>query len=205
MLRDACSLTSVAPKRSRHRRGGLIYTQLYSSVKEISDASKQFPFANDGLEELVLDQSFIGGNREVRDRTIQAGPHKDVNKEEDFFNRTTRYYKFVEDKDIPALLRLVSKPDFMQDPNAARHTVGGRQPSLEIIKKAYIASKKRAMAALVASVRKSFGIREEHRVSVDLFEPMCALCDDYEDDGDDAIPLDDCPPHAWAVDTNFFS
>ena len=62
---------------------------------------------------------FIGGHRNMRDRTIQAGPHKDVNKEEDFFNRTTRYYKFVEGKDIPALLRLVSKPDFMQDPTRA--------------------------------------------------------------------------------------
>ena len=147
MLRDACSLTSVAPKRSRHRRGGLVYSQLYSSVKEISDASKQFPFANDGLEELALDPS-------VR--------------------------------------------------QAARETVRGRQPSLEVVKNAYIASKRRAMAALVGSVRKSFGLREEHRVSVSLFDAIFELCDDYEDDEDHAIPLDDCPTHAWAVDTSTY-
>ena len=125
MLRDACSLTSVPPKRSRHRRGGLVYTQLYSSVKEISDASKQFPFANDGLEELALDPS-------VRE--------------------------------------------------AAQNTARGRPPSLPIITRAYVASKKRAMVALVASVQKSFGTREEHRVSVELFDAIYHLCDEYDDD-----------------------
>ena len=36
------------------------------------------------------------------------------------------------------------------------------------------------MPALVGSVRTSFGIREELRVSVDLLDAVCALCDDYE-------------------------
>jgi len=55
MLHKAYALTSVTPKRSRLREGGLIYSQFYGSVKEISDASKCFPFDNDGLEEMALD------------------------------------------------------------------------------------------------------------------------------------------------------
>lgn len=55
MLQDAASLTSVTPKRSKHREGGLIYSQFYASVKELSDATKQFPFTNDGMEETALD------------------------------------------------------------------------------------------------------------------------------------------------------
>jgi hypothetical protein len=48
-------LTSVILKRSKLREGGLIYSQFYGSVKEVSDATKYFPFKNDGFEELVLD------------------------------------------------------------------------------------------------------------------------------------------------------
>ena len=54
------------------------------------------------------------------------------------------------------------------------------------------------MVALGASVQKSFGVREEHRVSVELFDAIYHLCDEYDDD--DAF-LDDCPPHCWAVNT----
>ena len=55
MLHNAASLTSVPPKKSKHREGGLIYSQFYSSVKEISDATKRFPFTNNGMEEMALD------------------------------------------------------------------------------------------------------------------------------------------------------
>ena len=55
MLRDAASLTSVTPKRSKQREGGLIYSQFYSSAKEIVDANKQYPFINDALKEIALD------------------------------------------------------------------------------------------------------------------------------------------------------
>ena len=55
MLRDASSLTSVTPKLSQLRRGGLIYSQFYNSVKEITDASKCKPFENDGMEDMALD------------------------------------------------------------------------------------------------------------------------------------------------------
>ncbi len=65
MLYDASSLTSVTPRRSKLRVGGLIYTQLYNSVKEISDATKCYPFANDGLEELALDPQIRQGARNL--------------------------------------------------------------------------------------------------------------------------------------------
>ncbi|KAI7226593.1 hypothetical protein KC330_g8763 [Hortaea werneckii] len=55
MLYDAESLTSVTLKRSKHREGGLIYSQFYNSVKETYDANKCFPFTNDAMEELALD------------------------------------------------------------------------------------------------------------------------------------------------------
>jgi hypothetical protein len=61
MLHDACSLTSVTPKQSRLREGGLIYSQFYGSVKELSDALKCIPFDNDGLEELALDPQIRQG------------------------------------------------------------------------------------------------------------------------------------------------
>jgi hypothetical protein len=57
MLRDTCSLTSLTPKRSRLREGGLIYSQFYNSVKEMTDAAKSFPFQNEGLEENQLNAS----------------------------------------------------------------------------------------------------------------------------------------------------
>jgi hypothetical protein len=79
MVRDTGSLTSLTPKTSKHRQGGLIYSQHYNSVKEIYDAQKCFPFANDAMEELALDphirraaNSALGGSgRDIR--TVEAG------------------------------------------------------------------------------------------------------------------------------------
>ena len=55
MLYDASSLTSVTPRLSQLRKGGLIYSQFYGSVKEITDVAKYMPFDNDGLEDMALD------------------------------------------------------------------------------------------------------------------------------------------------------
>jgi hypothetical protein len=65
MLRDAAGLTSLAPKRSWLRAGGLIYSQCYASVKEVIDAAKSYPFQNDGLEELALDPQIRRGARQL--------------------------------------------------------------------------------------------------------------------------------------------
>lgn len=79
MLEDTGSLTSVTPKTSKHRQGGLVYTQVYNSVKEVYDANKCFLFANDAMEELALDphlrnasRNILGGGR--RDtKTVEYG------------------------------------------------------------------------------------------------------------------------------------
>lgn len=73
MLYDAGSLTSVSPKKSKQRQGGLIYTQFYSSVKEIYDASKCFPFTNDNMEEMVLDSQIRNAAN-----TMTGGTHRDI-------------------------------------------------------------------------------------------------------------------------------
>jgi hypothetical protein len=79
MLYDAGSLTSVTSKKSKHREGGLIYSQFYNSVKEIYDANKCFPFANDAMEELALDPHIRDATRNIlgggcRDaKTVEVG------------------------------------------------------------------------------------------------------------------------------------
>jgi hypothetical protein len=79
MLDDAAGVTSVPPKRSRLYQGGIRYIQLYSSAKEIFDASKQIPFENDGLEEMALDPQIrqaarhLAGGHRRQARTIERG------------------------------------------------------------------------------------------------------------------------------------
>jgi hypothetical protein len=70
MLHDACSLTSVTPKRSMLRSGGFDIQPVLWFCQEVYDATKQYPFDNDGLEELALDPQIrqgarhaVGGNR----------------------------------------------------------------------------------------------------------------------------------------------
>jgi len=55
MLRDAANLTSLTKRRSQLRRGGLVYSQFYGSVKETIDAAKTYPFQNEAIEEIALD------------------------------------------------------------------------------------------------------------------------------------------------------
>jgi hypothetical protein len=146
MLYEASSLTSLAPKRSRLRAGGLIYSQFYGSVKEISDASKCKPFENDGLEELALDPQIRQG---------------------------------------------------------ARDAAGGNRRDAKIIERAYCASKRRTRDALLDSRKKSFGIREEHRISWSLFQGLIARLR-LESRQDLEVVLDDCPSYAWAVKTEVY-
>ena len=72
------------------------------------------------LEALVTDLShYTRGKKSFSDKTIAQGPSSNINKEEGFFNRTTRYYKYLENKDINYFLRLISKPESMKDPTLA--------------------------------------------------------------------------------------
>lgn len=146
MLHEAASLTSVTPKRSKQREGGLIYSQLYSSVKEIVDATKRFPFANDAMEEMALDPQIRRG---------------------------------------------------------ARQAAGGHRRDARIVELGYLASKKRTRDALRASRQKSFGVREEHRISWELFLAFMnrLRLEDLESLG---IELTDCPSYAWPVKTSVY-
>ncbi|EXJ53285.1 uncharacterized protein A1O5_13477 [Cladophialophora psammophila CBS 110553] len=54
MLRDAVSITSVLPKRSRLYREDIRYIQNYNSMKEVFDANKRILFNNDIMKELAV-------------------------------------------------------------------------------------------------------------------------------------------------------
>ena len=68
MLGEARSLTSVPPKKSLLYRGGVWYFQMYASVKEVWDAAKSMPFANEGLEELTLNLHIRKGAQYIINR-----------------------------------------------------------------------------------------------------------------------------------------
>jgi hypothetical protein len=146
MLYEACGLTSLTPKRSRLRKGGLIYSQFYGSVKEVSDATKCMPFNHDGLEEIALDPQIRQG---------------------------------------------------------AKSAAGGNRRDAKIIERAYCASKQRARNALLDSRKKSFGIREEHRISWALFQGLMELLREQDREQLD-IQLFDCPSYAWPVRTEVY-
>lgn len=143
MLYEASCLTSVTPKQSALRQGGLIYSQFYGSVKEMTDAARCKPFDNDALEEMALD---------------------------------------------PQLRR------------GFRNLAGGHRREAKIVEFAYRASKHRARAAILDSRKRSFGIREEHRVTWGLFQRLKALLE-VEDRDSLETTMVDCPGYAWPVRT----
>jgi hypothetical protein len=150
MLGDTGGLTSLVPHRSKQYKGGLIYSQYYNSVKEISDAQQLHPFEHDGLEELALDPQIRQG---------------------------------------------------------ARHVAGGRHSDVKVLEAAYCASKNRSQTALTSSRKKSFGIREEYRISWPLFQGLLnRLQQEVETSAVDdlLIVLDDCPSYSWAIRTDTY-
>ena len=55
MLHDSGSLTIETHRSSKSRADGLLYSQFYSSVKEIFAAENAYPFTNTAIETLALD------------------------------------------------------------------------------------------------------------------------------------------------------
>ena len=55
LLKDIQGMTVESPKRSVSRSQGLLYSQFYSSQKEIFDAAKTYPFMNQAVKNLALD------------------------------------------------------------------------------------------------------------------------------------------------------
>ncbi|PVH90385.1 hypothetical protein DM02DRAFT_547899, partial [Periconia macrospinosa] len=55
MLQDSGSMTIETHKNSKNRASGLLYSQFYSSIKEIFAAGNVYPFTNAAIETLALD------------------------------------------------------------------------------------------------------------------------------------------------------
>ncbi|KAJ5102449.1 hypothetical protein N7532_002978 [Penicillium argentinense] len=72
MLRDAGSLTTLTPARSRLRRGGVLYGQMYNLTKEIIDATRTFPFQNPDLRQLALDSQLRNSAQSLRKMSPRA-------------------------------------------------------------------------------------------------------------------------------------
>ena len=85
----------------------------------------------------------------------------------------------------------------------ARNIAGGRRREAKVVERGYCASKRRARDALIALVKKSFGIREEHRVTWSLF---LGLRDRLrlETPEDLEVVIDNYPTYAWAIKTEVY-
>jgi hypothetical protein len=56
MLQDTRSLTIETRKHSQRRAAGLLYSQFYSSVKEVFAAGNMYPFTNIAIKTLALNK-----------------------------------------------------------------------------------------------------------------------------------------------------
>lgn len=111
LLRDVGGMTILTGRQSPSRKQGLLYSQLYTSEKEIFDAAKTFPFRDGALESLALDPK-------IRTSWQKAG--------------------------------------------------GSENHRAETLEKSYLGSKARCAAGIMGSLQKSFGTREEHRMTLTL-------------------------------------
>jgi hypothetical protein len=102
--------------------------------------------------------------------------------------------------DNEGLEEMALDPQIRQGARAAQ---GGRSRDAAILERAYVASKRRAHMALQDSARKSFGIREEYRISWRLFCRLQARLTRVGNTRPVAV-VEDCPLYAWAVKTEVF-
>ncbi|KAG6998834.1 hypothetical protein FocnCong_v013541 [Fusarium oxysporum f. sp. conglutinans] len=146
MLQDTGSLTIETGKRSARRSAGLLYSQFYSSVKEVFAAGNVYPFTNTAIETLALD------------------------------------------KKLRKTWELVG---------------GGLSHQPAALIKAYLYTKLRCHHAIIGSKQKSFGIREEHRVSKELFYAIDTQIRSRElHDKSLIVPTDDGSPYySFTTDT----
>jgi hypothetical protein len=146
MLQDTGSLTIETGKRSARRAAGLLYSQFYSSVKEVFAAGNVYPFTNAAIETLALD------------------------------------------KKLRKTWELVG---------------GGLSHQPAALIKAYLYTKLRCHHAITGSKQKSFGIREEHRVSKELFYAIDTQIRSRElHDKHLVVPTDDGSPYySFTTDT----
>ncbi|RKK84479.1 hypothetical protein BFJ68_g17353 [Fusarium oxysporum] len=146
MLQDTGSLTIETGKRSQRRAAGLLYSQFYSSVKEVFAAGNVYPFTNAAIETLALD------------------------------------------KKLRKTWELIG---------------GGLSHQPAALIKAYLYTKLRCHHTIIRSKQKSFGIREEHRISKELFYTIDTQIRSRElHDKHLVVPTDDGSPYySFTTDT----
>ena len=82
-------------------------------------------------------------------------------------------------------------------------TIRGHLPDLKVIERAYIASKRRVNNVLSSSRHKSFGIREEHRVSWGLLQEMRSqLSTGFREGFLQGLPAR--PTYVWGVKSDIY-
>ncbi|KAL6405866.1 hypothetical protein AUP68_11006 [Ilyonectria robusta] len=146
MLRDAGGMTTLTPPRSRLRRGGILYGQMYSLTKEIVDAASTFPFQNPDLRHLALDPQIRHGVQNIYGKPTSG--------------------KSITDR-------------------------------------AYLASKRRCHYGLTDSKQRSFGVREEYRISWVLFQSILAVLRSLKPKNR-PVKLPGPLPYLWAVRSRVF-
>lgn len=86
---------------------------------------------------------------------------------------------------------------------AARDAQRGQARNIQIIQTAYLKGKQRTSEGLQDAKHKSFGVREEYRVSWRLFQNIQAILRRSGPEGT-ALSLADCPSSVWAVHTDTY-
>lgn len=80
---------------------------------------------------------------------------------------------------------------------------GGRRRDLRVVENVYLASKRRLDVSTRDSDQKSFGVREEHRVTWAVFRALIERLEE-EDDGEQQIMMDQAPSYVWAIQSSAF-
>lgn len=92
------------------------------------------------------------------------------------------------------------------DPGIAqglRDATGGRRREAQILEHVYLDCKRRAREAIRDSLKKSFDICEEHRISWELFQAVLLRLRMYDREELDIVP-DGCLSYAWPVTTEAY-
>ncbi|VUC37187.1 unnamed protein product, partial [Clonostachys rosea] len=145
MLRDAGSMTTLTPAKSRLRRGGTLHGQMYGLTKAIVDAARTYPFQNPDLRHLALDPQLRNGMQSISSK--------------------------------PALCNITDR--------------------------VYLASKCRCHYGLADSKQRSFGVREEYRISWELFQSVLTVLRSLTPEAR-STQLPGRPSCLWAVRTPIF-
>ena len=85
----------------------------------------------------------------------------------------------------------------------ARHLAAGRSREANIVETAYCASKRRAHYALTDCRQKSYGVREEYRISWSLYHALMRRLRWYPQE-ELEISLPDCPSYVWPIKTEVY-